>query len=158
MLFQFLIVLKHVYGLVNFRLRSGSGGSDRYLGSGFYQAAVLIAFEQKSEQGVLRTVLLQYIAGSVNGVARQFRHSHLFYLRASAKHFFQILQVGGSTCEDDAGQQFVFVAGDLNLVPYVSDDFLGTCLDDVVELAQFDCAAFIFELAGGGLFAFVFFV
>ena len=35
---------------------------------------------------------------------------------------------------------------------------LGTCLDDVVELAQFDCAAFIFELAGGGLFAFVFFV
>ena len=94
----------------------------------------------------------------MNCVAGQFRHSHLFYLRTSAKHFFQVFQVGGSSCEDDAGQQFIFVAGDLNLVPYVSDDFFGTRFDDVVELAQFNRAAFVFELAGSGLFAFVFFV
>ncbi len=102
LLFQFLIVL-HVSS--KFRLWSERGTWIWDVPGGSSSDP----FEQ-SEQGVACTVFLQF-AGSMNGLLRQFRHSHLFYLRA-LRSFLHILQVGGSTCEDDACQQFVFVAGD----------------------------------------------
>lgn len=87
--------------------------------------------------------------------------AHGFYLlhfALFAESIFDVLQVCPATGKHYSGEEFVLVAGELQLVPYVGKDFLGAGFDDVVQCGQFNGASVVQRTYGGCLGVFLFFV
>ena len=150
LLFQSFVVFEHVD---RFRWND-IGGRYRFH---FLQAAILVSCGEQSEQCVLHAVFLQYIVEAIDVVVDELHGFHFVNLAAFAECSFHVLQIGTSTSEDDASQQFVFIAGLLQQVPYVGNDFLGTCFDDVIQYAELYAAA-VLQLADSGCLAIFFLV
>ena len=112
----------------------------------------VVACGKKAEQGVLHTVLGQYVTESVNGIMHEAHRLYFLYFALLAEGFLDILQVCSASGEYDSGEQLILITGELQLVPYIGKDFFGACSDDVVQRGQLNGAS-VFQCTYGGCLA-----
>ena len=94
----------------------------------------------------------------MNRVMNKAHGFYLLHFALFAESIFDVLQVCPATGKHYSGEEFVLVAGELQLVPYVGKDFLGAGFDDVVQCGQFNGASVVQRTYGGCLGVFLLFV
>ena len=67
-------------------------------------AAFFVACGKKAEQGILHTILGQYVTESVNGIMHEAHRLYFLYFALLAESFLDILQVCSASGEYDSGE------------------------------------------------------